>query len=157
MGRPVKLKVLLPADEHDQLMTLTRQGQRNARVIRRAHVLLLSHEGKKVRQIMEALHVTSGTVHAIRKKYCEGGMEQALFDQPRSGRPEKFDGKDRAGITGIACSEAPEGHARWSVRLIADKAVELGMVDGIAPSTVQYILKKTSFSPTANEAGASPA
>ncbi|RJF75342.1 helix-turn-helix domain-containing protein [Deinococcus cavernae] len=88
MGRPVKLRVVVTKDEHHQLMTLTRQGQSNARVIRRAHVLLLSHEGKKVRQIMEALHVTSGTVHVIRKKYCEGGLEQALFDQPRSGRRE---------------------------------------------------------------------
>ncbi|WP_353544518.1 helix-turn-helix domain-containing protein, partial [Deinococcus xinjiangensis] len=154
MGRPVKHEVRLSAEEEQQLKVLTSKGKTNARVVKRAHILRLSHEGKTVQDIMDALHVTHGTINNIRKKYCDHGLAAALFDAARPGRPEKFDGKDRAGITGIACSEAPEGHAKWSVRLIRDQAVELGVVDGIAPSTVFYILKKTKSSRTAKGRGA---
>ena len=154
MPRPVKHVVQLSEEEQQQLKLLTSKGKAHARVVKRAHLLLLSHEGKNVQQIMDALHVTHGTVNNIRKKYCVSGMEAALYDAPRSGRPEKFDGKDRAAITSIACSEAPEGHAKWSVRLIADKAVEIGVVDGVSPSTVHYILKKTKSNLIAREAGA---
>ena len=154
MGRPVKHEVRLTEEDKQQIKTLASKGKTNARVVRRAQILRLSHAGKTVQHIMDALHVTHGTINNIRKKYCEHGLEAALFDAARPGRPEKLDGKDRAGITSIACSEAPEGHAKWSVRLIRDKAVELGLVDGIAPSTVFYMLKKTKSSRTEKGRGA---
>jgi len=76
-----------------------------------------------------------------RKKYVENGLE-FLSDLPRSGRPVEFDGEQRAKITALACSETPVGRAKWSLQLLADKAVELGVVESISPSKVRSLLKK---------------
>jgi putative transposase len=105
--------------------------------------------------IKEALGISVQMAQSIRKHFVLGGLDAALYDAPHTGRPAKFTGQDRAAITALACSEAPTGHAQWSIRLLAEKAVELNVVDGIAPSTVFYILKKTRSSRTAKSSGAS--
>ena len=155
MGRPLQYRVELSDDHVRCLETLIRKGKSSARVIRRAHTLLLAARGVGDLQIADTLHVTVLTVRNTRKTFAQEGLEATLYDAPRPGRPVKFDGANRAAITALACTRAPEGHARWSMRLIADRAVELQLVDGIAPSTVFYILKKTSSSRTANGSGAS--
>lgn len=143
MGRPKVYGVQLNQDQQKYLEALSSKGKNQARVIKRAQILLMADQRKSDEVIHEALNTSVQTVKAIRKRFVKEGLEAALYDLPRSGRPAKFDGKDRAAITSLACTKAPKGYAKWSVRLIADKAVELQLVEGIAPSTVHYILKKS--------------
>lgn len=156
MGRPLQYLVRLTEDQETYLTQMVRSGTNKARVIRRAQTLLMAHRAINDQAIHEALSTSIQTVKSTRKTFVQSGLEAALYDAPRPGRPQKFDGHDRAAITGIACTEAPEGYAKWSLRLVARTAVELHVVDGIAPSTVFYILKKTRSSLTGNGNGASP-
>ena len=144
MSRPQKFTVNLTPTQLAHLTDLTQRGKLSARVITRARILLLTHAGRTNEAIRDALGVSLATVINIRRKFCTAGLDQALYDAPRPGRPAKFDGKDRAAITSLACSAAPKGYARWSLRLLADRAVELDLVDEIARSSVFYILKKRS-------------
>ena len=155
MGRPIQYAVVLSAEQEQYLKSLTSKGSGKARVMTRARILLLSHQGTADLEISRALGISVQTVRSARKHFVLGGLEDALFDGLRTGRPAKFGGQDRAAITALACSEAPEGHSQWSIRLLADKAVELQLVEGIAPSTVFYILKKTKSSRIAKSGGAS--
>ena len=84
------------------------------------------------------------TVSRIRKRYLEEGLTAAIEEKPRSGAPRKYDGLDRAKVTALACSDPPEGYAQWSLRLLADKMVELAYVDRISHVTIQDVLKKTN-------------
>lgn len=147
---PVKLR----KKERSSLLHLTKRGELNVRVYRRARALLLAHEGKKDGKIGEQVGVTKQTVLSLRRRFQEERVG-CIYDKPRSGRPVKFDGEARAKITAIACSEAPEGYAKWSYRMLADKAVELGVVEAINYGSVGNILKKTSSSPSGSEAGVS--
>lgn len=156
MGRPLEYVVRLTAGQESYLKQLVRSGTNKARVIRRAQTLLMAHRAIMDQTIHEALNISVQTVKASRKTFVQSGLEAALYDAPRPGRPLKFDGHDRAAITGIACTEAPPGYAKWSLRLIADKAMELQVVDGIAPSSVFYILKKTRSNRTENGNGVLP-
>lgn len=147
---PVKLR----KKERTSLLHLTKKGELNVRVYRRARALLLAHEGRKDGDIGEQVGITPQTVLNLRRRFQEERIG-CVYDKPRSGRPVKFDGEVRAKITAIACSEAPEGYGQWSYRLIGDKAVELGFVKDIHLDTVATILKKTSFNRNGSEAGAS--
>ena len=100
------------------------------------------------------LNVSSNTLIVWATNYKTSGLS-FLNDKPRSGRPIKFDGKDRAKITALACSEAPDGHAQWSLRLLADRLVELEMVETISYCSVGLILKKMNFNHTENASGVS--
>jgi putative transposase len=105
------------------------------------------------REIEKAVGVSGATIKRIRKSYVEKGLQAALTDAKRSGRPSIFDGKTRAKITALACSPAPEGYSQWSLRLLADKAVELKMVEAISHTEVGKILKKTTLPPTKRGSG----
>jgi transposase len=98
-------------------------------------------------EIVETLKVSKTTVCRIRKRYCEGGLDYALREKPRSGAPAKIDGKIEAKITMIACSEPPDGRSKWTLKLLADKLVEMEVVDSISNMTVQRVLKKMKSSP----------
>ena len=111
--------------------------------MQRAHVFLMSHRGKTDKEIIDFLKVSNPTLKRLRKAFVEEGLAKALYDAPRTGRPNKFDGKSKAAITSLACTEAPEGHAQWTIRLLSAKAVELGIVEEISNGTVHGILKKT--------------
>ena len=89
-----------------------------------------------------------GTVYNLQRRYLTEGLEWALTEKPRSGKPSVISGEMKARITALACSEAPAGHARWTLRLLADKAVEFGLVDSISYKTCGEILKKTNFDRT---------
>jgi len=155
MSCRLRYKVELSSEQQQTLKAITTTGSRKARVMTRARILLMAHRQMADLDIKEALGISVQMVQATRKRFALGGLEEALFDAPHTGRPAKFDGKDRAAITALACSEAPEGHAQWSIRLLAERAVELNLVDSIAPSTVFYILKKTRSSRIAKGDGAS--
>lgn len=135
---------LNPAD-HNFLMTLTAKGQLRARVFKRATALLELHRGQTLRSISETLQVSYQSVANWRNNYQACGL-QALHDKPRCGRPIVIDGKQRASLTALACSSAPAGRARWTLRLLADKAVELGYCETLSHTAARKILKKTNSS-----------
>jgi putative transposase len=114
-----------------------------AKIFKRATGLLELDRGKTMVAIAETLGVTNVTVAAWRDKYEEQGLK-CLEDAPRSGRPPEIDGKLRAKITALACSEAPEGHAKWSLRLLAEKVVEAEYCEEISHTHISRILKKMS-------------
>lgn len=120
--------------------------QAPAREQTRARILLLLHRGRTPDTVAAALEVGVATVFNIKRRYLSEGLTAALRDKPRSGKPASIDGVARAKITALACSEAPDGHARWTLRLLADRAVELGLVEAISHNTVKEVLKKTASS-----------
>jgi len=148
MGKK-KYVVKLTKKQQKKLRHLTRKGEAKARQLTRARVLLLSdenrHKGAKSDdQICDILDVSLATIHRIRRQFVEEGLSEALDEKPRSGRPQLFSGKDAAHVTALACSDPPEGYGRWSLRLLADKVVELGYVESISYRTVSNMLKKTT-------------
>jgi putative transposase len=153
MPRKAQL-IKLSNEDLSSLKTLLRRGTTPARTQTRARVLDLLHRRHHPDQVAEALQVSSTTVFNIKRRYLEEGLDAALFDKPRSGKPPTIDGKMRAQITALACSRAPQGHASWTLRLLADKAVELGFVESISHTAVKKILKKTNSSRTSTSSGA---
>ncbi len=150
-AQPIKLST----DERSSLTSLLRRGTTPARVQTRARVLDLLHRGHHPDEIAAAFGLSVPTIFNIKRRYFSQGLDAALIDRPRSGKPSRIDGAARAKITALACSEAPLGHARWTLRLLADKAIELGFCESISHSTVKEVLKKTLSSRTANARGAS--
>jgi len=140
--------VRLKQEERELLRRLVSKGKEKARKLTRCRILSLADEGKKDARIMESLEVARNTVRQVRSRYLKEGLEAALNEQPRSGAPEKFNGRQKVGITAIACSAPPEGRNRWTLRLLADKAVELEVADNISYKTVERILKKTNLNLT---------
>ena len=138
-AQPIKLS----DNDLRSLKSLLRRGTTLARTQTRARVLDLLHRRQHPHRIAETLKVSTVTVFNIKRRYLEEGLQAALFDKPRSGKPPSIDGAQRAKITALACSPAPAGHARWTLRLLADKAVELGFVETISHNAVKEILKKT--------------
>lgn len=142
-----KYRVFLNGKKRSELKRLISTGTDKARKLTRARILLLSDESprgssRKDKEIMEALDISARTVAITRQRFAEGDIEEALNEKPRSGRPKEFTGREEAKLTLIACSEPPEGRNRWSVRLLADKMVELEVVDSISRESVRNYLKK---------------
>ena len=142
-----KYRVFLNGKKRSDLKRLVNTGTEKARKLTRARILLLSDESpsgpsKKDKEIMESLGVCARTVAITRQRFTEGDIEGALNEKPRSGRPREFTGRDEAKLTLIACSDPPEGRSRWSVRLLADKMVEMEVVDSISRESVRKYLKK---------------
>jgi len=144
----------LNEEDHGSLTTILTKGTLNARVARRASGLLQLHQGLSLSTIAENLGIAYQTVADWRDKYFESGLE-FLNDQPRSGRPTFFDGVERAKVTALACSDMPAGHAKWSLRLLADKLVELEYCESISHTQVGTILKKTNYSHICGKPGVS--
>jgi transposase len=140
-----KQHLTLTETDHRYLTELLSKGQLTARLARRINGLILLNQGLTLRAVSEQLGVVEQTVGDWRNKYKKEGLE-FLEDKQRSGRPKFFDGLVRAKITALACSETPTGYDKWSLRLLADKAVELKFCEGISYSKVRDILKKTNSS-----------
>lgn len=134
----------LSEEERTQLEKLTTRGTEKVRKVKRARVLLLADEGKKDQEIAERVGVSVGTVERIRKRYAQAGLEAAINEKPRSGRPIGISAQTRAKVTALACTKAPEGRSKWTLRLLADKVVELEYIDSISYQSVRNILKKTT-------------
>ena len=146
--------VALSELERAILLALTRKGTQRVRKCRRAQILLLADDGQTDCQIAAALHAGIATIERLRKRCVEAGLEAALNDKPRPGRERKLDGKQEAFLVALACSPPPEGHAQWSMQLLADQLVALGLVDELSDETVRRRLKETSFSRGASRVGA---
>lgn len=126
------------------LTGISSKGQIKAQVLRRAMALLQLNQGATLQKVAETLGVDDNTVAIWRDNYLQNRLD-FLTDAPRSGRPIVFNGEERAKITALACSDMPTGRAKWSLQLLADKAVELKLVETISPSKVGEILKKTNL------------
>ena len=153
MARPIT-SFALPAADQAALENFTRTGCRPVRAVRRAQALLALATGIGQQAAGRAVGLSRQTVSELRRRYEAGGWQFALTEAPRSGTPPRFDGPQRAALTALACTPAPMGHRRWTLRLLADKAVELALVDAISHETVAQVLKKTSCSLTASNTGA---
>ena len=148
--------VRLPSEDRDHLERLIRSGQRSARVINRARILLKTDEGWSASQMAAALDTSPRTVLRTKRRYAEEGLDGVLHDHPQANRYRKLDDKGEAHLIAVACSDAPEGHDRWTLRMLADKVVELGAVESLSYETVRLKLKKTSSSRGKSSSGASP-
>jgi len=142
-GGMKKQHVQLTQTDREYLENLIRKGQHTAKAYRRAMALLELDRGKTYTAVSHTLQVSIPTLSIWAALYKEKSLK-VLQDRPRSGRPIQIDGEQRAKITALACSDPPEGYARWSLRLLADKAVELGYFEYISHTEVADILKKTS-------------
>jgi len=129
------------------LERLTASGTLSARVFKRARALLLLDRGHTLASVARILSASAHSVANWRDRFHEDALV-GIFDKPRSGRPIEIDGSARASVTALACSEPPEGRARWTLRLLADKAVELGYCEHVSHTHVATILKKTRSSRT---------
>jgi hypothetical protein len=143
-------RVSLSAEERAQLQELLSKGKAAARTLAHARVLLKADEGVDGprltdEQIAEAVEVNRSTVERVRMRCVDEGVEAALRPRPsRQVHPRKLDGAQEAHLVTLVCSPAPKGRGRWSLRLLADKLVELEIVNDISHETVRQTLKKTN-------------
>ena len=155
-----RYRVTLTEQERKELEALTRCGKTGAKKFIHARALLLCDTsthgpGWTVSDIASALGVSSRTIEHLKKRFVEEGLEAALERKPREKPPRevRFDGAFEARLISLACSDAPEGHRRWTVRLLADKVVELNIAPYVSHMTVQRVLKKTNLSLTSASTG----
>lgn len=158
-----RYRVTLTQEERQELESMTRRGKTHARRFIHARALLLCDAGAdgpawNVSDVATALGVTSRAIEHLKKRFVEDGLEAALERKPRETPPREvmFDGAFEARLIALACSDAPEGRRRWTVRLLADKAVELSFAASVSHMTVQRVLKKTNLSLTSASTGKSP-
>jgi putative transposase len=144
MGRPQKYFVTLSSEDRKALEDIVNKGKHLARDIKRAKSLLLLDEGKSDKEVSDIVDYDPKTISRIRKSFVINGITDTISDKSRDGRPSKLDGEAEAVLTAIACSDPPEGYARWTLRLLADKAVELELVDSISHVSIGKTLKKTN-------------
>ena len=112
------------------LKKFVNKGSAKAREIKRANILLLSDKKRTPKEIHELLGVSKRTIQMVKERYLDGGLDKALYERPRLGAPVKFTGKIKAKLTALACTKAPKGYERWSLRLLSNRAVDLGFVEG---------------------------
>lgn len=140
--RKVAFVCLTPEQRAELTERLEREAL-NGRRRRHFQILLMADEGRTDPQVAVATGASRSTVERIRKRFAAEGLESALGDKPRSGAPAKLDGKQEAMIVALACSDAPQGQAQWTARLLANRCVELEVVESISESSVRRLLKKT--------------
>jgi transposase len=129
---------------------LIKSGTHSARVIARARTLLLldrsQGEKRTIAQVVDAAMVSQGTVSNLKRRYSTGGLDRALYELPRPGAKPKIDGEVEAHLIALTCSDPPEGHDHWTLRLLADRLVKLEVIDSISHVAVGDALKKMNLS-----------
>lgn len=146
MPKHKKYSVKLSKQDRETLETFVSDGRKSAREINRARILLLADKDKKDCEIAELLGVCRRTVYCTEKRFSEGGHKSVLDflkEKSRSGRPVEIGSRTEANITLLACSSPPEGHAKWTLRLIADRLVKLETAESVSHESVRTVLKKT--------------
>lgn len=141
-----KQEVKLTPKERKHLLSIVTRGVNKATVIRRAHMLLKSDEGRTDREISELLYVNEDTVRNTRVRFCQQGLAAALADKPHPPPEKKLDDKQEAYVVALACSPPPAGRERWTLELLAKRLSEAGIAD-VSPETVRLTLKKTGLNP----------
>jgi transposase len=154
MPRKRQIIQLSETDRSSLTLILTKK-ETSAREQTRARMLDLLSRRESPNQIANLLKVGIATVYNIQKRFSDEGFQSTLYDKPRTGKPPVIKPEEKARITALACSDAPAGYARWTLRLLADKAVEMGYLDSISHMQVGRILKKTLYSHTNKNNGVS--
>ena len=149
-----KQHIKLTEPEQEELQLLLSKGNLPVRVQKRAMGLQMMNRGMTFQEIKKHLNISHISLGKWAKRFRSEGLEM-LYDKPRSGRPIGISGEDRAKITALACTEPPAGYARWSLRLLADRLVELEILESISHNKVGEILKKMNLSLTEKNSGAS--
>jgi len=144
--RSKKAPLSLPEAEVAALKSMLSKGVESVRSLKRAQVLLGLDQMLPLATISQQAQVSEASVYNIWTRYEQEGLASALREKPRPGQPSKFDKALQAQLTALACSPAPQGHCRWTLRLLADKLVELRWVDSISHQAVAEQLKKIAFS-----------
>ena len=148
----IRYKVTLTKEEQECLLSIINKGTHSSQKVRNSYILLNVDEGafsnKKVnRQICETLKVSMRTIDRVKKKFVEEGFDCALGRSPSTRIYEtKTDGDFEAHLTSLVCSQAPEGYAKWTLRLLSDKMVELKYISNVSHETIRKVLKKTNLS-----------
>jgi len=140
---PKKIYIVdLTGEERAYLLDFIKSGEKSARKLSRARILLLADENKSDREIAEVLHTGASTVQRSRQRFVEGNLEGALDERPRQGRSKRLDEKGEAILETLAHSKPPEGRKRWTLQLLADRLVQLKVVDSISYETVRQEVKQ---------------
>ena len=147
------LPFILPAVDQAALDQLVAKGKTSARSLNRARVLQFSHQGQSPQQISQLLGVSVATIYNLRKRYRQQGLQAALRERARPGQPRKVTPRVEAEITAIACSEAPDGRSRWTVRLINERLIQLDI--HLDEESVRLALKKADLNLGSKSNGAS--
>lgn len=140
-----KYVVNLTRVEREQLINIVGSEVPRSRRVKHAKILLESDSGKSAAKVAAWVGVGHSTVERTRQRYAEGGVEAALKDKPRPGGKAKLNGKQQAFVVALACSDTPAGQERWSMQMLADKVVELGVVaEPVSHDTIGRVLKKVT-------------
>lgn len=155
--RSMSREVSLSTADREYLQGILNKGRHAARKIKRARVLLLLSEGTTAEEVADKSGAALSTVYKIWNRYLKEGRdaERTVTEEPRSGQPPKLTDAVKAHVTAIACSSPPAGRSQWSLKMIADRVVELGCVEAISTEAVRKFLKKNSSSPGRRSAGSS--
>ncbi len=148
-----RYRVSLTDEERARLGALTRRGTASVRMVRRAQTLLLASEGRTDEAIASALQIGTTTVERTRRRFVEEGLEAALRERPRPGARPKLGAKEQAFVVALACTTPPEGRARWTMQLLADRVVELQLAPDITDEAIRRLLKRTGSSPGSRRRG----
>jgi transposase len=140
-------KFTLTTDEKSELINYTQNGNHNSLKVRNSHILLNSDQGNPnkltTNKIADFLHISVRTIERVKKRFVEEGIDVCLMRKISSSKPiKKVDGEFEARLIALSCSEAPTGFAKWSLRLLADKMVELNYIESISHETIRRVLKK---------------
>jgi len=152
--RKITKHLVLKSDERKQLLEIVRKGETKAKDILHANILLKLDEGQKSSlrpiQVAKNFEVSRETVREVKKRYLAGGLDSSLKRKKREKPPvePKITGDVEARVIQIACSEPPKGYARWTLRMIADRAVKLEILNSLSNESVRQLLKKTNLSLT---------
>ena len=146
--------VRLTAGARRKLQELVESGTRPVRVVRRALILLKSDAGLTDLQIVEHVGCAERTVRNVRKRFCEEGLEGTLYDAARPGRPPEFTPRQKQQVVALACTEPPEGRARWTLELLCEHAAKRGFVESVSKSEVALWLKEHDLKPWRKKLGA---
>lgn len=145
--------VQLEPAERQALEAMLKKGRHSARELRRARVLLLADAGKSTKEIQAATGMSDQGILNVKKRYCAEGLQ--LKDKPRPGQPKKLDSRGEQYLIALACSPAPDGREVWTMQMLADKLIELQVVDSLSDEAVRLRLKKMTSNPGKRSNGAS--
>ncbi len=141
------VKILLKKKELEKIKELTKKGQEDVRVVKRAIILKSRHLNMATEDIVELLDVDAKTVSNTLNNYLEFGLDIAIFDAPRTGRPIEFDDREKTNIIAMVCANPPDGYARWTIDLIAEESMKQGHVESISKSKIQVVLQEHELKP----------
>ena len=148
--------IALSEEERQEVEGFIRRGKANARTLTRAHVLLKDAEGWTIARLSETFNVSAATVSNIRRRYREGGINAVLTDKKQQKRRRALSGTAEALLVAVACSPIPDGHDHWTVRMIHNKLIEMGVVEHVSRGTVHTAMKKMNLSLGSVSSGVSP-